>query len=271
MPSLWFLGGPMIQQGARVLLRGEDGREYLVEVDGRRFSTQHGFIELGELVGRPYGIGVKTHQGRVFHVFRPTLEEVVRHTKRQTQIIYPKEVGYLVTKLGIGPGMTVVECGTGSGGLSTALAWFLGPQGRLITYEARPEFAELARKNLEKAGLADRVEVKVREVGEVGFDEEEEADAVVLDMRSPWLLLEHAWRALKGGAPLGILVPTTNQVSDTLRAMERLPFAAVEVCELLLRRWKAVPDRLRPDDRMVAHTGFLVFGRKVLNGQGKGD
>ncbi len=254
----------MIQEGDRVLLRCQDGREYLVEVGERKFSTQHGFIELGTLVGQPYGIGVKTHLGREFHVFRPTIEEVVRHTKRQTQIIYPKEVGYLVTKLGIGPGTTVVECGTGSGGLSTALAWFVGETGRLITYEARAEFAELAGKNLEKAGLAQRVTLKVREVDDTGFDEREEADAAVLDTRSPWELLEPAWRALKGGGSLGILVPTTNQVSRTLKEMETLPFASVEVCELMLRRWKPVAERLRPDDRMVAHTGFLIFARKVF-------
>jgi len=258
----------MIQAGERVLLCSEEGHEYLLEVTERRFSTQHGFIDLKGLIGKPYGIKIYTHQGREFCVFRPTVEEMVRHVKRQTQIIYPKEIGYLVTKLGIGPGATVVECGTGSGGLSTALAWFVGATGRLVTYEARMGFAELAGKNLAKAGLADRVTVKVKEVDEEGFDEVGEADAVVLDIRSPWLLLEHAWLALKGGSPLGILVPTTNQVSDTLKALKRFPFASVEVCELLLRRWKPVADRLRPDDRMVAHTGFLIFARKVLgNGQ----
>ena len=254
----------MIQQGARVLLRCEDGKEYLVEVANRKFSTQHGFIELDSLVGKPYGVMVKTHMGKSFHVFSPTVEEIVRHTRRQTQIIYPKEIGYLVTKLGIGPGMTVVECGTGSGGLSTALAWFLGPGGKLVTYEQKNEFAELARTNLERAGLQERVCIKVRDVAEVGFDEREEADALVLDLRSPWLLLGHAWQAMKGGAPLGVLVPTTNQVSDTLRELENLPFASVEVCELMLRKWKPVASRLRPDDRMVAHTGFLIFARKVV-------
>ncbi len=255
----------MIQPGDRALLRSEDGREYLVEISDKRFSTQNGFVELKELIGKPYGIEVRSHLGKRFHLFRPTIEEIVRHTKRQTQIIFPKEVGYLVTKLGIGPGLTVVECGTGSGGLSTALSWFLGPTGRLITYEARQEFADLARKNLERAGLSERVTIRVRDVAERGFDEQEEAHALVLDLRSPWELLHHAWKALRGGAPLGVLVPTTNQVSDTLTAMEKLPFSSVEVCEIMLRKWKPVPQRLRPEDRMVAHTGFLVFARKVMN------
>ncbi len=255
----------MIQPGDRALICSEDGREYLLEVGEKRFSTQHGFVELKELIGKPYGTEVRSHLGKRFHIFRPTIEEIVRHTKRQTQIIFPKEVGYLVTKLGIGPGQTLVECGTGSGGLSTALAWFLGPTGRLVTYEARQEFADLARKNLERAGLSDRVTIKVREVGRAGFDEEEEAHALVLDMRSPWDLLEHAWKAMRGGAFLGVLVPTTNQVSKTLEAMENLPFASVEVCEIMLRKWKPVAQRLRPDDRMVAHTGFLMFARKVMS------
>ncbi len=261
----------MIQLGDRALLKSEDGREYLVEISHRRFSTQHGFVELGDLVGCPYGAEIKSHLGKRFFVFSPTVEELVRHTKRQTQIIYPKEIGYLVTKLGISSGMTVVECGTGSGGLSTALAWFLRPDGRLITYEARDEFAELAGKNLAKAGLSHLVTIKVRDVGEDGFDEVEEADAVVLDMRTPWDLLPHAFKAMKGGAPLGVLVPTTNQVSETLRALKELPFASIEVCELMLRNWKPVADRLRPDDRMVAHTGFLVFARKVVRGEKRDD
>jgi tRNA (adenine57-N1/adenine58-N1)-methyltransferase len=119
----------------------------------------------------------------------------------------------------------------------------------------------LARKNIELAGLSHRVTFKVKDIAE-GFDERE-ADVIFLDVREPWLYLKKALEALANGGTLVVLVPTVNQVSETLRAIHNLPLVDIEVCELLLRHYKSNPDRLRPEDRMVAHTAFLIFARKV--------
>jgi tRNA (adenine57-N1/adenine58-N1)-methyltransferase len=132
----------------------------------------------------------------------------------------------------------------------------------VYSYEQRQDILQLAHQNLEELGLEGCVTLVVRDIAE-GFDETD-VDALFLDVRNPWDYLPQAHAALKGGGFFGAIVPTTNQVSRLLHDLEQGPYSALEVEELILRPFKAVPARLRPMDRMVAHTGYLVFARKVL-------
>jgi len=252
-----------IQKGDLVLIFTPEGGTYLHRAEDRDFHTHRAKVYLADLIGRPYGSMIRGQKGLPFYALRPTLYDHLMKVRRATQIIYPKEIGIILLKLDVSSGKTVVECGTGSGALTLALAQMVGPEGRVITYEREERFRKLARENLERAGLLARVVFK-GEVGEEGFEEQEEADALFLDVREPWELLAFAWKALKGGAPFGALVPTVNQVSRLLSALAELPFVAVEVQEILQRFYKVNPERLRPEDRMVAHTGYLIFARKVF-------
>ncbi|MFA0768442.1 MAG: hypothetical protein OXFUSZZB_001770 [Candidatus Fervidibacter sp.] len=228
---------------------------------GEKFATAEGVFDLSTLVGQPPGTLVRSHLGQPLLAFRPTPADWVLHAvKRQTQVTYPKEMGYILVRGGVVPGSIVVESGSGSGASTLMFAFAVGDSGHVFSYERRPEFSELARRNVERAGLLHRVTFKLRDIAE-GF-EERDADVVFLDVREPWLYLPQAMEALADGGTLVILVPTTNQVSETLRAMKGLPLVDVEVSELLLRHYKPNPDRLRPEDRMVAHTAFLLFARK---------
>jgi len=155
-----------------------------------------------------------------------------------------------------------LEAGTGSGSLTTALAWAVGPHGQVISYEIRPEMQNLAKKNLERVNLAERVSFKLRDIGD-GFDEQD-VDALFLDVPNSYDYLAQVRKALKPGGYFGSILPTTNQVSRLLIALHQHGFSFVEVCEIILRFLKPVPDRLRPTDRMVAHTGYLIFARPVL-------
>ncbi|WP_419786279.1 tRNA (adenine-N1)-methyltransferase [Pseudodesulfovibrio sp.] len=250
----------MIESGQLVLLISHKGKRYLRKFEpGGEVHTHDGKLLMDDVGEAGFGQYVKTHLGRPYLVLKPTLHDLIKGVKRQTQIMYPKEIGYLMMKLGIGPGSTVIESGTGSGGLTTALAWFVGDTGKVITYERRADFFKLAGKNLERVGLSDRVEQVNRNI-EDGFLHSG-ADALFLDVRTPWEYLSAIPEAVIPGAMCGFLLPTVNQVSDLLRGLEDGPFAEAEVLEILVRRWKPVADRLRPDDRMVAHTGFLVFAR----------
>ncbi len=250
----------MIEPGQLILLISQKGKRYLRKLEaGGEVHTHDGKLLMDEAAEAGFGQYVKTHLGRPYLILKPTLHDLIKGVKRQTQIMYPKDIGYLMMKLGIGPGSTVIESGTGSGGLTTALAWFVGDTGKVITYERRADFFKLAGKNLERVGLTHRVE-QVNQNIEEGFLHSE-ADALFLDVRTPWEYLHAIPQAIIPGAMCGFLLPTTNQVSDLLRGLEDGPFADLEVLEILVRRWKPVPDRLRPDDRMVAHTGFLVFAR----------
>lgn len=229
---------------------------------GGKLQTHRGIIKYDDIIGLPWGSQVFSHTGSSFFVLQPSLSDLLRETRRNTQIMYPKDIGFILVTMGIGPGSQVLEAGTGSGAFTTALAWAVGPQGHVITYEMRPDMQNLARKNLERMGLADRVTFKLRDIAE-GFDEQN-MDALFLDLPNPYDYIQHARRALKAGGFFGSILPTANQVSLLLIALFQNDFAFVDVCEIMLRFYKPVPARLRPTDRMIAHTGFLIFGRPML-------
>lgn len=249
--------------GDLILLVSPKGKRYLRKFDpAQPLHTSDGKLDTDKLAQASFGSFVPTHLGRKYLLHRPTLYDVVKNVKRQTQVIYPKDIGYIVMKLGIGPGLTVVEAGSGSGSMTVALAWFVGPQGKVYTHERREEFRKLNQRNLAWAGLDDgRVEHHDKDIEEGFACPPHAADALFLDVREPWLYAARIPEAVKPGAPLGFLLPTVNQVSDLLRELEAGPFTDIEVVELFARSYKPVADRLRPADRMVAHTGFLVFAR----------
>jgi tRNA (adenine57-N1/adenine58-N1)-methyltransferase len=250
------------QAGDLALLVGLRHKYFIVPlIPGGEFHTHRGILKHDDLIGKPWGSQVFSHQDSPFFLLQPSLADILTDLPRNTQIMYPKDIGFILTMMSIGPGQTVMEAGTGSGSMTVALAYAVGPGGRVVTYEKRPEFTALARKNLNRLGLEERVEFKVRDIAE-GFDETD-ADAFFLDLPNPWDYMTQVRLALKPGGFFCNLVPTFNQVENLLHALRRAHFAFVEVCELLLRYYKPEPTRLRPTDRMVAHTGFLTFARKI--------
>lgn len=250
------------QDGDLALFISRDYKTFLVQLrEGQKLHTHRGIIEHDDCIGQTWGQDLKSHLGQHFLMLEPSTADLVRQIKRTTQIIFPKDIGYILMKLSIMPGATVVEAGTGSGGLTLAIARAVGTSGRVISYEMREEMQNLARKNLERVGLAERVELKLKDVSE-GFDETD-ADALFLDMAEPSLFLVQAAAALRGGGFFGTIVPTANQIIRLLEALRGQPFGLVEVDELMLREYKVVSERLRPLDRMVAHTGYLLFARRI--------
>jgi len=256
----------MIADGELVLYVSPKGKRYLRRLDPRDpLHTHDGKFEVEDVRAAGFGGRAASHLGIRYLILRPTLYDLCKNLKRQTQIIYPKDLGYIMMRLSVGPGARVVEAGSGSGSMTTALAWFVGPTGKVYTYERREEFKKLCGRNLAWAGLDDgRVEQCERDIA-LGFDQTD-ADALFLDVRTPWEYLEQAHAAVKVGAPMAFLLPTMNQVADLVRGLQDGPFMDVEVLEILVRRWKPVPDRMRPTDRMVAHTTFLVFCRAAPEG-----
>ena len=231
-------------------------------IPGGQYHTHRGMLNHDDLIGKPWGSRVLSHIESAFYLLQPSLSSLLEETKRNTQIMYPKDIGYVLIMMAIGPGARVVEAGTGSGALTTALAWAVGPTGQIFTYENRPEMQNLARKNLQRLGLDSNVIFKLKDIGD-GFDETG-MDALFLDVANPHDYIHHARKALKPGGFFGCILPTTNQVSHLLPALHQNHFAFVDVCEILLRFYKPVPQRLRPTDRMVAHTGYLVFARPLI-------
>ncbi|MDY6873205.1 MAG: tRNA (adenine-N1)-methyltransferase [Chloroflexota bacterium] len=229
---------------------------------GEVFQTHRGELQHDNIIGKPWGARLVSHTGSPFFLMRPGLADLITEIKRNTQIMYPKDIGYLVMVMGIGPGVQVLEAGTGSGALTTAFAFLVGDSGKVISYEKREQMQNLARNNLRRLELLDRVELKLGDVAD-GF-EEREMDAVFLDVPNPYDYIPQVKASLKLGGYFGTILPTTNQVSKVLAALRASDFAFVEVCEVLLRFYKPDFERLRPTDRMVAHTGYLVFARSVM-------
>jgi tRNA (adenine57-N1/adenine58-N1)-methyltransferase len=250
-------------EGDLVLLLSGDEKRFLIRLEvGAEFHTHRGRLLHDDIIGQPLGRVVHSHLGKPFVALQPSTHDLIMNISRATQIVYPKEIGYVLLKLGVGPGARVIEASSGSGALTLALAYHVRPSGRVYSYEVRPDMARLAAKNLKRVGLDDLVEIKQRDIAE-GFDERD-VDACFLDVRTPWEYLEQVYQALKGGGFFGALVPTTNQVADLLAGLQAHPFADIEACEIMLRQYKPVPARLRPMDRLTAHTGYLIFARKVL-------
>ncbi len=252
-----------VKEGERILLVDPDGKNFLIRVEkDKEISTHRGVINLGNVVGKEYGDFALTHNERgKFYIIKPSVNDFMMKVKRKTQIIYPKDAALIVMWLGLEEGSRVIEIGSGSGSLTIALANAVGERGKIYSYERRKDFMENAIKNVENSGLIDRVEFKVREAHE-GFDEKE-VDAVFIDLPSPWDALDPAVKALRGGGRLGVLSPTCNQIETMAVKMEERGFIEISSFELLVRYMLPRKGMTRPFERMVGHTGYLLFGIKI--------
>jgi tRNA (adenine57-N1/adenine58-N1)-methyltransferase len=248
--------------GELVQLIGPDDKAFFVRLQaGQSLHTHYGMLKHDAIIGQPFGTFVLTHQGKPYLLLQLSTYDQIMRIKRATAIVYPKEIGFILLKLGVKNGTRIIEAGTGSGALTLALATAVQPDGMVYTYEERGDMQQLARKNLDYADVLPFVTMKQRNIVE-GFDEMD-ADALFLDVREPQDFLLQAHRALKGGGFFGAIVPTANQVSALLVGLQKGGWVQIEVQEFLQRSYKTVPERLRPDDRMVGHTGYLIFARKV--------
>ncbi len=250
------------QEGDLVLLVSPTNKKIITRLrSGEQIHTHRGVVYHDQLIGVSWGSEIATHTGSTYILLKPSLNDLLLETRRSTQIMYPKDIGYVLLKLGIGEGQIVVEAGSGSGALTMAFAWYIGDSGKIISYDVNENVQNLARKNLSRLGLEDRVIFKNRDIAN-GFDETN-VDALFLDVPNPQDYLHQVHQALKGGGNFGAILPTTNQVSRLLNEFYRFHFGFVEVCEILIRYYKPVAERLRPTDRMVAHTGYLIFARPI--------
>jgi tRNA (adenine57-N1/adenine58-N1)-methyltransferase len=229
---------------------------------GQTFHTHKGYLKLDELIGKEYGEPIKSSMGIYFTTLKPSLTDYIMKSSRNTQIIYPKDAALIVMFSGIGPGSRVIESGTGTGSLTTALAHYVGSTGKVYTYELRSEFQKNAAKNLERAKLISNVEMKSGDVT-LGY-EERNVDAVILDLAVPWLVVPHAYAALK---PSGVLVsfsPTIDQVVKTTEALRENGFVFIETIECLMRTMQVERGKTRPNTMMTGHTGYITHARKII-------
>lgn len=251
--------GPL-SAGERVLLVDAKERRYLVSLaPGRTFHTHAGIVAHDDVIGLSEGALVTGSTGRRYLVVRPTLSDVVLKMPRGAQVIYPKDLGAILVAADIAPGHRVLEAGVGSGALSMAL---LRAGASVVGYEVRPDFAQRARANVgDFLGDDADYRVEARDVTE-GIDEVG-LDRIVLDMPVPWRVLPHAAASLRPGGILLAYLPTINQTAELRHALDAPPFGLAVTAEVLHRTWHVTERSVRPDHRMVAHTGFLTWARRL--------
>ncbi len=253
----------VITEGSLVLLYFDLRRQWLLRVDrSRQFHTHKGFIKLGDLVGRTFGSEIKSSLGFTFWILRPTTHDLIMHSARRTQIMYPKDIGFIILKLALCSGTNVLEIGTGSGAMTVAAAMAVKPSGHVHTYEARNEFADIAERNLKRASVSEYVTIHRTNATE-GI-EGSDFDAAIIDVGEPWAVIPHVHRALSGGAPVVSFSPTINQVEKTTEVFGSVGFANIQTVECFIREIRADTGKTRPATIMVGHTGYMTFAQKIV-------
>jgi tRNA (adenine57-N1/adenine58-N1)-methyltransferase len=259
--------GPF-QVGDRVQLTDPKGRMHTITlVAGKDFFTHRGSIPHDELIGRPEGTTVTTTGGVTYLALRPLLADYVLSMPRGAAVVYPKDAGQVVHMADVFPGAHVVEAGVGSGALTMSLLRAVGDEGKVSSYERRKDFADIARENVESFFGGPHPAWRLT-VGDLATSlDETDVDRVVLDMLAPWDCLDAVSRALVPGGVLICYVATATQLSRTAEAMrEHGTFTEPHAWESLVRGWHLEGLAVRPEHRMVGHTGFLVTTRRLAEG-----
>ena len=255
--------GAILRDGDSILFIDRKARQYLRTLrSGKRVNVRGAAFPADELIGLPEGTILRGSTGEYLQIFRPTYAQLAPNLPRQAQLIYPKDVGTILLLGDIHPGARVIEVGVGPGATSMALLRAIGPTGQLVSYELRDEFATMARENVARFhGPAPQWTIKIRDAYE-GFDETD-VDRMVVDLSEPWRVVPHAARALRPGGVFVGFTPTVLQLKQLVDDLRAGPFAAVEILESLQRYWHVKDRSVRPEHRMVAHSGFLIIARRL--------
>jgi tRNA (adenine57-N1/adenine58-N1)-methyltransferase catalytic subunit len=254
------------EAGERALLIDVRGRQYLVKLQtGGTFHSHSGMLLHDDLLGRPEGTRLETSGGMVVSAFRPRFADYVLKMPRGAQVVYPKDLGPILVYADIFPGARVLEAGTGSGALTGALCRAVGPDGRVVSYEVREEHRERGVKNLEGlfGKLPSWLEIRATDVAEVAATGER-FDRCVLDVPEPWGTFPALHEVLEPGAVLCCYLPTTVQVQQLVLALPESAFLHIETFEVLRRGWHVTERSVRPDHRMIGHTGFVTVARRTV-------
>ncbi len=255
------------QSGEEIHLVNKKGRTYRCTLKtGATFQFSGEAIPHDDLIGKEDGSEIALSRGTRFFIFRPTMADYTLHMPRGAQILYPKDLALIPMWADIYPGATVIEAGVGSGALTLCLLNAIGAKGRLYSYELREDFANRALKNIENrispSPLGDRFFIQQKDIYE-GI-EEEDVDRIVLDLPEPHQVVPHAIEKLRAGGIFLAFLPTVPQIEILVRALQEARcFEQIETFETLLRPWNIDGRSVRPNLRMVAHSGFITTARRV--------
>lgn len=263
------MNSEIIKENDLIFLILDQKRRWLVQVkSGGNFHTHKGIIEFDDIIGKNFGSVVFSRpfetQGYKFYVLKPIPSDYVLHMARKTQIIYPEDAGMILLYSGIGPGSVVIEAGCGSGALTCILGNFVRPHGHIYSYDINEKSLKRAKVNVMKAKLDEVITIQYGDILKDPF-EQKNVDAVVLDMATPWNAIEKVKNYLKFSGTLVSFSPTIEQVKKTVLSMKKNDFIEINTYELIKRKIQVKENATRPEVRMIGHTGYLTFGKKIKN------
>jgi tRNA (adenine57-N1/adenine58-N1)-methyltransferase len=251
-----------IEESSYVLLFHTPRKKWLTKVaSDKKFHTHLGIIDVSSIIGREYGSAVRTTEGKLIFLMEPTIHDFIMKSERKTQIVYPKDLGYIIARTGLKNGSKVLEVGTGSGALATFMASIVKPEGHVYSFDVNYEFMEIAKRNLEKAGMDKYVTMHQHDPHQ-GIHIRD-ADVATVDLGDPWTVVDQVHEALKGGGAFVAICPTMNQIEKTATQLKKSGYADIDCVELMIRNLEAREGMTRPSMRMIGHTTYLVFARKV--------
>jgi len=252
----------VISKNDIVALIDKKGKKNLIRVEDIKKIKGIGVYNTSSLIGKGYGEIIEI-MGKEYTILQPSIIDKIDTIERKAQIITPKDSAVIAFYCDVKSGDKIVEGGTGSGALTIVLAHLVQPDGKVFSYEKRRDFAEIAQKNIQKAGLERYVEIKSGDV--TSKIDERNVDAVIFDIPNPWASIKNAYDALKPGGHFASYSPTTNQVENTVKELREHPFVGIKTLETLQREMIVGKGGVRPDFDMLGHTGYITFGRKILN------
>ena len=253
-----------IEDGAYVLFFYHARKNWLTRIEkNKKLHTHIGIIDFDSILGLEYGSSVITSKQKKVYLMLPTIFDFVMKSDRKTQIVYPKDLGYIAIRTGLKSGCNVLEIGTGSASLTTFFASLVGPSGHVFTYDINEEFMEIARKNLKKSGMENYVSMFKQDIMTEGL-ERTDIDIAIIDLGDPWNVLQIVHKCLKNSGSVAVICPTMNQLEKTSKHMNEVGFMDIESTEIMIRNIEAREGKTRPSMRMIGHTTYLIFGRKII-------
>jgi len=254
-----------IKAGDSVLFFYDHSKKWLMKVSKKeQFHSHIGVIKHSDAIGKQFGSRLVTNKDKYVYLLPPNIHDYIMKMQHGTQIVYPKDLGYIAARTGLQSGQKVVEIGTGSGSLTTFLASIVNPKGHVYTFDVEPKFMEIAKKNIEKAGMSKFVTMKKLDIKTSKRNPVTNADLAIIDLGDPWTVIPQVRKMLKGGGTVMAICPTMNQLEKLAAAFIKNEFSDIESTEHILRHIDAREGKTRHSFRGVGHTTYLAFARKVF-------
>ncbi len=259
-----------IKQNSYVLCFFNNSKKWLVKISKEKeLHTHIGVIRHSDAIGKEFGSRLTTNKDKYIYLLEPTIHDFIMKIHHGTQIVYPKDLGYIAARAGLESGQKVVEIGTGSGALTSFVAAIVKPRGHIYTFDVDSEFMKIAEKNIKKAGLTKYVTMKKFDIKTAKKVPITEADLVLIDLGDPWTVLEQARKMLKGSGGIFAICPTMNQLEKLTTALVQNEFTDIECTEHIIRTIEAREGKTRHSFQGIGHTTYLAYARKAFFERGK--